>query len=455
MISLLPDWWLIFTPLFFVPLIYLFRRRAVVVTGLAVFVCVLSIYTTTQIPREEVFILGRSLLFTDVWAYIMILLFAATACFFILSVYAPQGWTFYPFSLVILTLLSLAMLYRHLGLTAMIVEIAVLVTVFIIQGGQVGSVRASLRFLVMMTLAVPLFLLATWQGDLYRENVSNPAFLNQTALLIAGGFALWLAAAPMHGWLSAIAVDSQPGIAAFVFITFPNVAMAILLGQLAQSPWLVEIPHAQEIIVVAGLAGVLVGGIFGSAQNAFGPLLGYTALFDLGCSLAALGLGSQTGLTIIMYAVLVRVIALTLIGLCIAFIQYQSNGTSFEDARGLAHYWPVPVLGLIIGGATIAGAPLTAGFVSKWLLLQPLTRINPLWPVAILLGSLGITISYLRCLSVLLDAPPRPLPPPAQKRRFNALIIGLIILCIGIGLYPQTAIHLAQQLARSLNIPVL
>jgi formate hydrogenlyase subunit 3/multisubunit Na+/H+ antiporter MnhD subunit len=447
-------WWLIFTPLPFVPLIYLLRRWGVGV-WLATLVCLGSAYLVTLIPQEQVFrLLGRPLFFNQVWAYTIALLFVATAFLFILSRNISQGWTFYPFGLIILTLFSLAVASRHLGIIALIVEMAVLLSVFIIQGGRLGSVRASLRFLVMMTLAAPLFLLAAWQGDLYRANLENPTFLAQMGLLVAGGFGLWLGAAPLHGWLSAVAMEAKPGIAAFIFITFPTAATLILLHHLAYFPRLVDMPHAQEIIILTGLFSVAVGGLFASIQRAFGPLMGYTTLFDLGNSLVALGLGTQDGLTIILLAILVRVLALLLISSSIAFIQHLAGGDSFEQARGLAHRWPVPTIGLMIGGATLAGAPFTAGFVSRWLLLQPLAEMHAVWPLLVFLGGLGVTTGYIRGLRALLDK--KHLPHVlAEKWGLNLLIVTLAALCVGLGLFPQAILQTVKELALSMHIPIL
>lgn len=453
MISLLSAWWVVFAPLIFIPLIYLLRRRKLG-GWLAILVCLGSAWLMLQLPSEPGRFLGQPIVFTDVWRAATALLFVATACLFGVSLIASQGWTFYPFSVIILFLLGLAMLSRHLGIIALIIEIAVLFAIFIIQGGRLGSVRAASRFLVMMTLAVPLFLLAAWQSELYRENLDNPQFLTQMALLVVAGFSLWLGAAPLHGWISAIALEAKPGIATFIFITFPTAAIVILLNLLGQSPWLVDVPNAPEVIILAGLFSVVVGGLFAATQNAFGPLLGYTALFDLGSSLIALGLGSQTGLSLVLYAALVRTVGLTLIGVSTAFIQAQTGGDSFTQARGLARLWPIPTIGWVIGGATIAGAPFTAGFISRWLLLQPLSNINPWWPPIILLGSLGVTVGYIKGLHALIDTTP-PVPAPRQKWLLNLLIAALVVLCVGIGLFPQPVLQITRTLAQSLNIPVL
>ncbi len=327
--------WMALITLIFVPPIY-FLRRWRVGGWLAVLVALAVAYLIKHNPpADEFYLLGRLFVVDQLWGYIMVVLLVSTASLFVLSLNVSQGWTFYPLGLVIVALLGLAMASRHIGIAALLIEIAVLLTVFIIQGGRIGSVRGALRFLVMMTLAVPLFLLVAWQHDVYRDNLNNPAFAIRMGLLVAGGFALWLGVAPLHGWISAVAQEAKPGIAAFVFVVFPIVATIILLRLLAVSPWLVEMPHAQEVIFVGGIFSVVLGGVFASAQTAFGPLMGYATLFDLGNGLLALGVDTRLGVSVVLFSLLVRAAALVLVGSASAFIQQQAHSDSFAQARGL------------------------------------------------------------------------------------------------------------------------
>lgn len=448
-----PIWWLIFTPLLFVPIIYTLRRREIGI-WLAIVVCLGSGLLMLQLPRSQPFqMLGRPLTLDQVWAYTIALLFVGTACLYFLSLNISQGWSFYPLGLIVLTLFNLALANRHLGIIALVVEMAVLASVFIIQGGRFGSVRAALRFLVMMSLAVPLFLLAAWQIDLYRVNDNNPIFLSQVAVLITGGFGLWLGVAPLHGWLSAIALEAKLGISAFIFITFPSVVSVILLHLLTDSPQILELPQTQNVMIGLGVLSLVVSGVFASTQTAFGPLLGYTTLFDIGCNIIALGLNQQLGFTLLLLGILIRVIALLLIAISSATLLLPVEADSFDLIRGQGRYQPIPTVGFIVGGLTLAGVPFTIGFVSRWLLLEAVAGVDARWPVIILVSSLGVVLGYLRGLNILLKEPPLT-TAPTPRWGLNLLISGLIILSIGIGLFPQRVLQIVNALSQSLNIPI-
>ncbi len=452
--SLFSGWWAMFTPMLLIPVVYALRRRTMG-GRLAVLAAGGTAWLTAQLPQPEtVYLLGRPLIFSQLWVFNAVLLLSITAVLFVSATSISQGWSFYPFGLVILLVLMLAGATKHLGISAMLVEIAALLAVFIIQAGRPGSVRGGLRFLVMMTLALPLFLPAARYSELYRDRLRDPLFLAQLGLLVGGGFGLWLGVFPVHGWSTAIATEASPGVTAFILVAFPATAVLILLQYLAQAPWLLDTPNARQIIVMFGLLSVVAGGFFASVQTRFDALMGYTALFDIGGILLALGLGSQAGITLILLGLVNRTIGLVLIGVNTASIQTLTGGTTFKQASGLARQHPLTALGLMVGAATLAGAPFTAGFVSRWLLLRPLAALDPRWAVILLLGSLGITIGYLRGLRALVE----PLPnKPAPRRHLRPQVVtpALVTLCLGIGLFPRPVLALIQSIIATVNIPIL
>jgi hydrogenase-4 component B len=55
-------------------------------------------------------------------------------------------------------------------------------------------------------------------------------------------------------------------------------------------------------------------------------------------------------------------------------IQDATGTTELEALRGVGHRLPASGTGLAIGALTLAGLPLTVGFVSEWFLLESLIR---------------------------------------------------------------------------------
>ena len=440
-------WWLVAIPILFLPLVYFLRRRRF--GGLlATAVCLGLAVLAWSLPEGQFIpFLGQTSQFNALSAYVILLLSVATACLFFVSVNVSQGWSFYPFGLLILVCFFTAVTNQHLGLVALVLEIGVLLSVFIIQGGRVGSTRAALRFLVMMTLAVPLFLLAAWQFD--RGSISLG---NTVALLAGAGFSLWLGIAPLHGWVSSIASEAKSGIAAFIIIAFPSLAIVTLLQLLSQAPWLLDIPSLTDVMVTAGLFTAIVGGLFASTQRAFGPLMGYAALFDTGLSVTALGLGAAQGYSVVMVALLVRILALVLIAAATSAIENKTGGNQFQQMSGIAAQLPIPTIGLMVGGLTLAGAPFTVGFVARWLLLQSAVNVDAQWPLLILLGGIGVAVGYIRGLQAMVKPLSEEETAAVQIWPLNVLIGGLVVISLGLSLFPNFFLDMASALAQSLSL---
>jgi formate hydrogenlyase subunit 3 len=263
------------------------------------------------------------------------------------SVSWSDNRTFYPVGLAILGLFGAASLSRHLGIIAILIEGAVILAVFVIQGGRVDSTRAALRFLVLMSLATPLFLLAAWRIDFYQLSggLQTGGNLEQTTLLVGFGFALWLAIVPFHSWLTTTSAESAPATAAFVLIAFPIIAFSTMIHLLADFPWLVDSPQAVRALMIAGVVTAFLGGVMAGVQRGFSELMGYAALFDLGCTLALLGRGGETGVITILVSLTGRALALTLIAASTSALRLRAGSDGFAEFREMAQQMPVATAG--------------------------------------------------------------------------------------------------------------
>ncbi len=476
-----PALWLVVLPIAAAPVVFLLRRfklGAVVAVVVTLFLAWLAMRLSVGVVLN---LLGRSIELDRLSQLTLSLLFAVTAVLFLIPLFSPSFTgraarggikrgverIFYPVSLAILSLFVVASLSRHLGMTAIFIQAAAILTVFVIQGQRLDSIRAALRFLTLMSLATPLFLLAAWRIDPYQLSGRQiPAeALEQIILFVSFGFALWLAIVPFHGWLTATAAESFPATAAFVLIIFPIIAFSTLIHLLVDLPWLVDSSQLVMIIIIAGVFTAFVGGILASVQRGFGELMGYAALYDLGAALAILGIGGPAALITILVALTVRALALTLVAACASTIRLRLPSDGFVSVRGMAWRMPVATSGLIIGGLTLAGAPLTAGFAPRWQLLRSISQINSNWAVLLGLAGLGVAIGYLRGFraTLLLDKPvqnrtgrPRGSALIFQEPRLLLiLIIMLAAACILAGLFPALLIEPLQKLTTGLSIPII
>jgi len=471
--------WLIALPIGITPLVYLLRRKMLGAL-LAALIASVTTWLVMRLPAGVVLnLLGRTIELDHLSQITLSLLFAATAILFLTLAFFPS-WRykqipdnrsigpgvriFYPSALVILTLFVAASLSRHLGITAIFIELAGILTVFVIQAERLESTRAALRFLILISLAMPLFLLAAWRIDFYQLSggVVEASDVEQTALFVGLGFALWLAVVPFHGWLTSTATEASPPMAVFVLITFPIVALSTLIHLLIDLPWLIDSLYLVEAIIIAGVVTAFVGGLSASVQRGFSELLGYSTLFNLGCILTLLGLGGQAAVITILVSLTVRVLALVLIAASTSTIYLQVASDGFTQVKGIARQMPIATAGLVIGGLTLAGAPLTAGFAPYWQLLRSMAEVDTRWLALLVLGGLGVTIGYLRGFRAALALG----GPVNNKGRVGLsvsiqeplpLLIIIVILglaCLGLGLFPAILIEPLQAASSGILFPI-
>jgi multicomponent Na+:H+ antiporter subunit D len=346
---------------------------------------------------------------------------------------------------------------RHLGISAIITALAAIAAAPIVQGGQFGSTRAAWRLLVMMMLALPFFLLASWRVDLYREDVETVVYLGQAAVFLGLGMAIWLAAVPLHGWLTAVGAEAPSLAAALVLAGFPLLALVALLQVLNEGAWFTWHEQAGQALLTAGLISAGIGGLLAAVQRGLRPLFGYAALFDMGCLLVALAIGGDGGWLAFYAGLAIRALALGLTGTATAAVRHRVGRDAFAGLHGVAYRMPLATAALILGGFTLAGLPLTASFFPRWLLLRDLARVDPRYVWLLVGGGVGVAIGYLRGLNAMLASPMRPDRPDPSHAAWLVMIflVALGTLSIGLGIYPDPLLQAAQRLLIAYPLPPL
>lgn len=465
-------------PLALAPVVYLLRRWALLAASLASATALIMASLCLGLPldqpvsvlgwevalAEPMMVLGREFALELAGGFTLgsVCLIATIAFLFAWRI--SQGRLFFPLGLVILSLLGAAVMVRLFLFAVLFLWIASLVAVFIIQGERqgpstelrTGPGRGALRYLVMVSLAIPPLLITPWLIDLQAVNPDNLALLRYATVLLVVGFAILLAVVPFHGWISAVAADAPPMVAAFVFTVTNAVVLLLMLNLLQSYPWLSEDPQVFGLLRLGGLLMAAVGGLLAFAQRDFGRLLGYAVLGDMGCTLMALGVASPAALTAALLQVMHRSVGLLLTAMGLAVVRQRAGSDSFANPLmgsghrlgGVARRLPLSTAGLVLGGLSLAGMPLTAGFPSRWAIYRLLPATD--FALAMLLSGAGVAFGYLRGLSTLLG----PSTESKVKREpliVSLMILAMIILCLVMGLHPQWLLPPIQRVVESFS----
>jgi NADH:ubiquinone oxidoreductase subunit 2 (subunit N) len=452
-----PPLWLVILPMAASPLVYLTRRWSVGPLLAALVAFLTGSLAWSLPPTNPIRLMGRPVLLDSLTQQVLALLFFMAALLFLIAWKLSQGREIYPLGLVLLGLFAAASMLRHLGISALLMVLAAIAAAPIVQGGQTGSTRAAWRLLVMMCLALPLFLLASWRVDLYREDVENAIYLGQAAVFLGLGMAIWLAVVPLHGWLTAVGDEAPPISAALVLTGFPLLGLVALLQVLTEVTWFIWQEQVGQILLMAGLIALGLGGLLAAVQRSLGMLLGYAALFDLGCLLVALAIGGDGGAQAFYAGLALRALGLGLTAAAMAALRLRAGGYALSALRGAAYSAPLATAALMVGGFTLAGLPLTAGFFPRWLLTRDLAQVDARWVWLLVGGSLGVAIGYLRGLKAMLAPPPdsNRLDPARLAWPVLFLLVALTALSIGLGVFPDPLLRLVRELLIAYPLPRL
>jgi len=323
---------------------------------------------------------------------------------------------------------------------------------------SVQSTEAAMKYFVLGALASGILLYGmsmiygvTGSLDLSTIAERATALSGDDLVLAFGlsflivGLAFKFGAVPFHMWLPdvyqgaptpvTLFIASAPKIAAFAF------AMRLLvegLGPLAQ--------HWQQMLVVLAVASLAVGNIVAIAQTNFKRMLAYSTISHVGFLLIGLLSNTPEGYAASMfYAIVYALTAAGAFGLIILLARKGFEAETLEDLKGLSQRSPWFALVALMLMASLAGIPLFAGFISKFLVLKAAVASGYVWLAgfAVLMSVVGM-FYYLRVIKLMyFDEPDQsdPIKAPADVRVLMSanglaqLVLGilpggLIALCV-------------------------
>ncbi len=223
--------------------------------------------------------------------------------------------------------------------------------------------------------------------------------------LFAFGFLTKLGIYPMGDWLP----DAHPAAPSPVSALLSGVMIKLAAYDLAHMMIHSQAPGGAMAawgLVLAALGGlsVVLGGSAAAANNDTKRLLAYSSVSQSGYILMCLGVSiafapvDQTlaGLAFVAGIIFVMADAMhkALLFLTAGSVLYATGTRDLVRLGGLGDRMPETKLAAIAGGMSLAGIPLTAGFIAKWMLLQATLQgaaqqpVLALFMLVVVLGSI-------------------------------------------------------------------
>ena len=313
-----------------------------------------------------------------------------------------------------------------------------------------GAASAFLLFGMALLYAASGSLEYAGLVDTLAGDAASPWLLVGVGMMVVA-LAFKLSLVPFHIWTPDVYEGAPGPVSAFLATVSKVAVFALLLRFFTLAPpaangWLLT------LMGVIAMASMLVGNLLALRQRNVKRLLGYSSIAHLGYLMTAIVAGGSFGIeTVGIY--LATYVATTLGAFGV--VTLVSSPYSGTDAGALHHYrglfWRRPYLAAVftIMMLSLAGIPMTAGFLGKFYVIAIAVQSGLWWLVGgIVLGSAIGLYYYLRMMVILF------LDEPGESRRDavsgwgqqsgGIMVLLLALAVIFFGIYPQPLISLVS-----------
>jgi len=242
---------------------------------------------------------------------------------------------------------------------------------------------------------------------------------------IVVGLGMKAAMFPLHGWLPGTystapslvsvflaAVATKAAIylmARFTFDVFPHTSAfggLFVHGVLA--------PLAAAAIIICSLQAIF--------EKEIRRMLAFSSIAQVGFILLGFSLANVAGMSAALFYMFAHALMKTALFMALGALAISLRAKRLDDLAGVAREAPWSVAAFGVGAASLAGVPLTMGFLAKWRLIEAAMDAGAIWIVAVLaIGSL-LTLVYVgRMLEAIFFR-----APPAGAARAKEAPVGVL-----------------------------
>ncbi|WP_433023464.1 NADH-quinone oxidoreductase subunit M [Kribbella sp. CA-294648] len=343
---------------------------------------------------------------------------------------------------------------------------ATLIPMYFLIGGFGGAQRsyAAVKFLLysllggllMLASVVGLYVISAKSGEpsyLLADLVKLDLSQNTERWLFLGFFFAFAVKAPMvpfHTWLPDAAAEATPGTSVLL------VGILDKIGTFGMIRFCLGLfPNASEwatpVVLVLALISVLYGALVAIGQTDIKRLIAYTSISHFGfivMGIFALTSQGLTGSTLYMFNHGLSTAALFLVA---GYLISRRGSARIADYGGVEKVAPVLAGTFLFAGLSSLALPGLSPFISEFMVLAgTFSRHKVIAVIAVLgivLAALYILIMYQR----LMTGPVRDGVEKLKDLNFREVfaIAPLVVLIIGLGIYPKPVVDIIKPAVES------
>jgi len=326
------------------------------------------------------------------------------------------------------------------------------------QRSKDTSIEAGIKYLILASVssAFLLFgmaLIYTASGTMQFNGIVLALSKNsQLSPLIISGFAMMmvgigfkLALVPFHMWTPDVYQGAPSPVTAYIATVSKGAVMAVFIRFFFITR---GFENNYLFIVISGIAilSMFTGNLLALRQKNIKRLLAYSSIANMGYLLIILLTGTNKGIQAsIFYMISYFITTIGAFGVITLLSTCKNEAEKIEDYRGL--FWKKPWIAIVftLSLLSLAGIPLTAGFIAKFYIVFEGMKTGLLVLVfSLIINSVIGLYYYLRVITMMFSASDETILPALSL--FEKITLSLIALSILIlGIYPGWLIDIIMK----------
>lgn len=259
------------------------------------------------------------------------------------------------------------------------------------------------------------------------------------------GLLFKVSAAPFHMWAPDAYEGAPTTVTAFLASGSKAASFAFLVRMFA-GPFESTRAVWEPLLIAVAILTLTIGNLAAITQENVKRLLAYSSISHAGYILLGLIAGNETGLKGVAVYILVYVfMTMGAFVVVTALRRAHLIGENIDDLAGLIHRSPGYAIVMLVCLLSLAGIPPTAGFLGKYYIFLSLVQTGHylLAVIAVLYVAVAVYY-YFRIVRAMFVAEAGPSVALASSFGVRVAAALTAILTLGIGIYPEPFLQLAQ-----------
>ncbi len=299
-----------------------------------------------------------------------------------------------------------------------LIEISALTSYALIGLGSKRATLAAYKYLIMGTIGASFYLLGVGylyiktgslnMYDIQEQIVANdllgsPALLVSFILIMVG---VWIKMAffPLHAWLPN-SYAFGPSTTSAVLGPLVTKVMIYVMIRMILTVFSPEYAFMEldwsNIVVWMSVIAILAASISALAQTSLQKMLAFLIIAEVGYMVGGVWLADEMGMVGSIYHIIADAFMTLCVFLFAGIILAKTGKRDLSAVEGLFKKMPLTMVGFLVGAFSLIGIPPTAGFFSKWYLIQGgISSGHYEYVAALLISSLINAVLFFRIIEI-------------------------------------------------------